>query len=213
MLGCSVDKMCKNSVSRHHPGFGPVALLVSIGGILSSIWCLSLIPIIEPAAPPSPAPPGAAEGLGERAEGGQGGRPLVRELWFIVVMAAVALLLLAVVLGALLHKVRKEQSTRSLWWGDKQVGPSFVCCRCWINPPTPGRDPRWWACPCRRGAPRPFTRPATLFWWGPVEGSSCPSALSVIMKPPSLPPSLTLCPTRRAWTAAWRSKASAWGWR
>lgn len=33
---------------------------------------------------------------------------MVRELWFIVVMTAVALLLLAVALGVLLHKVREE---------------------------------------------------------------------------------------------------------
>lgn len=60
---------------------------------------------ISPADPLSPAPPGGAEGLGERAEGGQGGHLLVRELWFIVVMTAVALLLLAIVLGVALHKV------------------------------------------------------------------------------------------------------------
>lgn len=58
-----------------------------------------------------PTPPGGGEGGGgvaERAEGGQGGQPVVRELWFIVVMTAVALLLLAVALGALLHKVNRR---------------------------------------------------------------------------------------------------------
>lgn len=59
----------------------------------------------------SPAPPGGTpEGLGGRAEGAQGGRPLVRELWFIAVMAAAALLLLAAVLGAVLHKVTTQES-------------------------------------------------------------------------------------------------------
>lgn len=33
---------------------------------------------------------------------------MVRELWFIVVMTGVALLLLAVVLGVVLHKVRDK---------------------------------------------------------------------------------------------------------
>ncbi|KAJ4929114.1 hypothetical protein JOQ06_004733 [Pogonophryne albipinna] len=52
-------------------------------------------------------------GGGERAEGGQGGQPLIRELWFIVVMAAVALLLLAIVLGVTLHKaLNKPPFTR-----------------------------------------------------------------------------------------------------
>lgn len=37
----------------------------------------------------------------------------MRELWFIVVMAAVALLLLAVILGAVLHKVRKQKTAWS----------------------------------------------------------------------------------------------------
>nr|XP_040016285.1 usherin [Gasterosteus aculeatus aculeatus] len=64
-----------------------------------------------PPAPPPTGPttePGAgaggAGGAGERAEGGQGDQPLVRELWFIALMAAVALLLLAVALGVTLHK-------------------------------------------------------------------------------------------------------------
>lgn len=58
---------------------------------------------------PSPAPPGAGGGVGgvgERAEGGQGGQLVVRELWFIVVMTGVALLLLAIILSVMLHKVR-----------------------------------------------------------------------------------------------------------
>lgn len=57
---------------------------------------------------PSSTPPGGGGGGGgggERAEGGQGDQPVVRELWFIVVMAAIALLLLAIVLGVMLHKV------------------------------------------------------------------------------------------------------------
>lgn len=54
---------------------------------------------------PTPLVGGGAEG-GERAEGGQGNGHVVQELWFIVVMAAIALLLLAIVLGVLLHKVR-----------------------------------------------------------------------------------------------------------
>lgn len=53
---------------------------------------------------PTP-PPGGEGGAVERAEGGQGGHPVVRELWFIVVMTGIALLLLAIVLGVLLHKV------------------------------------------------------------------------------------------------------------
>ncbi|KAM8831518.1 usherin isoform 2-T2 [Spinachia spinachia] len=61
-----------------------------------------------------PAPPatgattdpgtGGAGGAGERVEVGPGDAPLVRELWFIALMAAVALLLLAVALGVTLHK-------------------------------------------------------------------------------------------------------------
>ncbi|KAF6735912.1 Usherin [Oryzias melastigma] len=51
----------------------------------------------------SPTPPGGGGGV-DRAEGGRGDGQLVQELWFIVVMAAVALLLLAVVLGVVLHK-------------------------------------------------------------------------------------------------------------
>lgn len=43
---------------------------------------------------------------GEQAEEGQGDQPAFQELWFIVVMAGIALLLLAVVLGVVLHKVR-----------------------------------------------------------------------------------------------------------
>ncbi|XP_074471325.1 usherin isoform X1 [Sebastes fasciatus] len=65
---------------------------------------------------PSLTPPaggGGGGGGGERAEGGQGDQPLVRELWFIVVMAAVALLLLAIVLGVILHKaLNKPPFTR-----------------------------------------------------------------------------------------------------
>lgn len=57
-------------------------------------------------------------GGGERPEGGQGGQPLIRELWFIVVMAAVALLLLAIVLGVTLHKVRDVKMVK--------VGHSYV---------------------------------------------------------------------------------------
>lgn len=56
-------------------------------------------------APSFPPGAGGAGGAGERAEGGQGDQPLVRELWFITLMAAVALLLLAVALGVTLHKV------------------------------------------------------------------------------------------------------------
>lgn len=50
-------------------------------------------------------PPGGG-GSGERAEGGQGDQAVVQELWFIVVMAGIALLLLAIVLAFMLHKVR-----------------------------------------------------------------------------------------------------------
>ncbi|XP_077366848.1 usherin [Festucalex cinctus] len=46
---------------------------------------------------------------GERVESGQAeGRPVFQELWFMVVMAAVALLLMAVALGLALHKVLKK---------------------------------------------------------------------------------------------------------
>lgn len=58
-----------------------------------------------------PTPPAGGEGAGGvagRAEGAQGAQPVVRELWFIVVMTAVALLLLAITLGVLLHKVREH---------------------------------------------------------------------------------------------------------
>lgn len=60
---------------------------------------------------PSPAPPagGGGGGGGERAEGAQGDQPVVRELWFIVVMTGIALLLLAVALGVMLHKVRMSE--------------------------------------------------------------------------------------------------------
>lgn len=66
---------------------------------------------------PSLTPPAAGGngggGDGEQAEGGQGDQPLVRELWFIVVMAAVALLLLAIMLGVMLHKaLNKPPFTR-----------------------------------------------------------------------------------------------------
>lgn len=57
-----------------------------------------------------PTPPEGGGGGGERAEGGQGEWPVVRELWFIVVMTAIALLLLAVVLGVVLHKVRPSDN-------------------------------------------------------------------------------------------------------
>ena len=58
--------------------------------------------LLFPADSPSPTPPAGGD---ERAEGGRADQPLVRELWFIVVMAAIALLLLAIVLGVMLHKV------------------------------------------------------------------------------------------------------------
>ncbi|KAM9703379.1 usherin [Menidia menidia] len=65
---------------------------------------------------PSPSPPGGGGGGGgggDRAEGSLKGQQVVRELWFIVVMAAVALLLLAVVLAVVLHKVlNKPHLTR-----------------------------------------------------------------------------------------------------
>lgn len=54
----------------------------------------------------SPTPPGGEGGVGERAEGGHGGQLVVQELWFIVVMTGIALLLLAIVIGVMLHKVR-----------------------------------------------------------------------------------------------------------
>ncbi|XP_058470137.1 usherin [Solea solea] len=70
----------------------------------------------------SPTPPGgggggggggSGGGSGERAEGGQGERPVIQELWFIVLMAAIALLVLAVVLGVVLHKaLNKPPFTR-----------------------------------------------------------------------------------------------------
>lgn len=55
-----------------------------------------------------PTPPGGGDGGGSVAERAEGGQPVVRELWFIVVMTAVALLLLAIALGVLLHKVRED---------------------------------------------------------------------------------------------------------
>lgn len=51
----------------------------------------------------SPPPPGG--GGDEQAEGGLSDRLVVQELWFIVTMAAVALLLMAVLLGVMLHRV------------------------------------------------------------------------------------------------------------
>ncbi|XP_071335560.1 usherin [Trachinotus anak] len=67
----------------------------------------------------SPTPPGGVGGGGggggggERAEGGQGDQPVIQELWFIVVMAGIALLLLAIVLGVTLHKaLNKPPFTR-----------------------------------------------------------------------------------------------------
>ncbi|CAB1342994.1 unnamed protein product, partial [Coregonus sp. 'balchen'] len=51
-----------------------------------------------------PTPPG-----GERAEGGKGnGSLFYSELWFIVLMTGVALVLLAIVLGIILHKALKR---------------------------------------------------------------------------------------------------------
>ncbi|KAM3603279.1 uncharacterized protein V6R79_019822 [Siganus canaliculatus] len=65
---------------------------------------------------PDPTPPGGGGGGGgsvEPAEGGPGGEQVVRELWFIVVMSGVALLLLAIVLGVVLHKaLNKAPFTR-----------------------------------------------------------------------------------------------------
>ncbi|XP_077408899.1 usherin isoform X3 [Vanacampus margaritifer] len=56
----------------------------------------------------SPAPPEGPMG-GERVESGQAdGRPVFQELWFMAVMAAIALLLMAVALGVALHKVLKK---------------------------------------------------------------------------------------------------------
>ncbi|XP_077408898.1 usherin isoform X2 [Vanacampus margaritifer] len=53
----------------------------------------------------SPAPPEGPMG-GERVESGQAdGRPVFQELWFMAVMAAIALLLMAVALGVALHKL------------------------------------------------------------------------------------------------------------
>lgn len=53
--------------------------------------------------------PGGGGGV-DQTEGGQGDGRLVQELWFIVVLAGIALLLLAVVLGVVLHKVREKCS-------------------------------------------------------------------------------------------------------
>lgn len=64
---------------------------------------------MKPVSPDSrsPTPPeGVSGGVEERAEGGQGGQTVVQELWFIVVMTGIALLLLALALGVVLHKVR-----------------------------------------------------------------------------------------------------------
>lgn len=63
--------------------------------------------LLFPPDSPSLTPPGGGVGgSGERAEGDRGDQPLIQELWFIVLMAGIALLLLAFVLGLLLHKVR-----------------------------------------------------------------------------------------------------------
>ncbi|XP_039637269.1 usherin [Perca fluviatilis] len=63
---------------------------------------------------PSLTPPlEGGGGGGQRAEGGQGDQPLVRELWFMVVMAAIALLLLAILLAVMLTKaLNKPPFTR-----------------------------------------------------------------------------------------------------
>ncbi|KAE8286949.1 Usherin Usher syndrome type IIa protein-like protein [Larimichthys crocea] len=63
---------------------------------------------------PSPTPPGGGgRGGSERAEGGQGGQAVVRELWFIVVMTGIALLLLAIILCVMLHRaLNKPPFTR-----------------------------------------------------------------------------------------------------
>lgn len=55
-----------------------------------------------------------AGGVDERAEGGQGGQTVVQELWFIVVMTGIALLLLALALAVVLHKVR-DGSSMLMW--------------------------------------------------------------------------------------------------
>lgn len=57
---------------------------------------------------PSPTPPGGGGGVvgGDRAEGDLRERQVVQELWFIVVMASIALLLLAILLGVMLHRVK-----------------------------------------------------------------------------------------------------------
>ncbi|XP_061756734.1 usherin [Nerophis ophidion] len=50
---------------------------------------------------------------GERAEEGEGEEPVYQELWFIVVMAAIALLLMGIVLAVALHKaLNKTPLTR-----------------------------------------------------------------------------------------------------
>ncbi|XP_032399384.1 usherin isoform X1 [Etheostoma spectabile] len=69
----------------------------------------------SPPESPSLTPPAGegGGGGGQRAEGGQGDQPLVRELWFIVVMAAIALLLLAILLAVILTKaLNKPPFTR-----------------------------------------------------------------------------------------------------
>ncbi|TDH00321.1 hypothetical protein EPR50_G00187170 [Perca flavescens] len=56
---------------------------------------------------------GGGGGGGQRVEGEQGDQPLVRELWFMVVMAAIALLLLAILLAVMLTKaLNKPPFTR-----------------------------------------------------------------------------------------------------
>lgn len=69
--------------------------------------CVSSVPLTRPSPPldqVEPTPPG-----GERAEGGNGdGSLFYRELWFIVLMTGVALVVLAIVLGIILHKALKR---------------------------------------------------------------------------------------------------------
>lgn len=90
----------------------------------------------------------------------------------------------------------------------------YICFRSLMNPPpTPERDPHWWAWPGRRGTPWLFTQPATLSWWGHSQihpsGRVCSRMTVWPYDPPSLRPYLT----QQAWLAVWPSKASAWGWR
>nr|XP_057913570.1 usherin [Doryrhamphus excisus] len=50
---------------------------------------------------------------GERAEDGEGEEPVFHELWFMAVMAAIALLLMAIILAVALHKaLNKHHLTR-----------------------------------------------------------------------------------------------------